>query len=618
LEFLLFQRMLVLVLISAMLASAGCARKTAAKSPAEALREAVVSQMGKGWAVVIGIEQYRGAAPVKFARADAEKVAALLAEQGFRVTALYDERATKAAIETALSETLGTRAGARDRVVVFFAGRTETRPAAGGKQGLLLPADAEPGGGAGTGIGTDRLRDLANGSVARHVLFLLAGNPGGVEGRAVNGETGPDPETARRLTEERGRQLIAFAGPDELPADVPEWGHGMFTHYLLGGLAQGWADINLDGLVPASELYAFLEPNIGMATRILGRHDRLQFLALSEEKGEFVFLLPDSGGTPGPMMPDTPGTQAVREAEREVRVLETRVRDLEYLEERGRQADEGGLSVRQQLTETRTLLRAARTRYLELRLQAGHEVIGRDGARMALVPAGMFAMGEDSTRYAVGDPIYVFAPLHRVYLDAFYIDKYEVTVARYAKFLEADKRTPPRFWNEANLDIHGDRPVIGVSWDDAASYCRWAGKRLPTEAEWEKASRGTDGRKYPWGNDEPREYNAIFDPYGVRTWQGYGSIPPVGTYEAGRSPYGVYDMAGSVWEWVADWHEGRYYLVSPKSNPKGPDKGKERVVRGGSWRHAPELMRSAYRHHYQPTVLPFTYLGFRCAQDVPK
>jgi formylglycine-generating enzyme required for sulfatase activity len=94
-------------------------------------------------------------------------------------------------------------------------------------------------------------------------------------------------------------------------------------------------------------------------------------------------------------------------------------------------------------------------------------------------------------------------------------------------------------------------------------------------------------------------------------------LTPVGSYEAGKSPYGALDMAGSVWEWVADWYSRNYYQVSPKENPKGPQKGKERVVRGGSWRHPPELLRVAYRHRYQPSVLPFTYLGFRCAQDLP-
>jgi formylglycine-generating enzyme required for sulfatase activity len=609
--------MLVLALVSVVVAPASCARKPSVKSPAEILREGVVSQMGKGWAVVIGIEKYRYADPVKFARSDAEKVAALLLDQGFRVTALYNEQATKAAMETALSEGLGKRAGERDRVIVFFAGRAETRSVAGGRKGFLLPSDAEPGGAAETGIGTDRLRELAEASPARHVLLLLANNLGGIEGRPLSGAVGLTPDAIKLIAEARGRKAIAAAGPDEQPVGVPEWGHGMFAHYILAGLGQAQADMNRDGLIPASELYAYLEQNIVVASRIQGRAQRPQFWALSEGTGEVLFVPLPSSGTMVATMPDTPGSLAVQEADRHLRALESRLQDLEFMDGKGQTVDEGGLSVPHQLVETKTMLAAARTRYLELRLQAGHEVIGQDGARMVLVPAGEFTMGEDSKRYAVGDPIYVYAPLHQVYLDGFYIDKYEVTAGRYAKFLDSEKRPPPRFWNEVNLETDGQRPVIGVSWDDAAAYCRWAGKRLPTEAEWEKAARGTDGRKYPWGNDEPREYMASYDPYGIRLWQGYGVLSPVGSYEAGRSPYGAYDMAGSVWEWVADWYDSKYYLVSPKSNPKGPEKGKERVVRGGSWRHAPELMRSAYRHRYQPTVLPFTYLGFRCAQDLP-
>mgnify|MGYP001609032793 CR=1 FL=1 len=610
--------MLVLVLVSVILAGASCTKKPPVKSPAEILREGVVSKMGKGWAVVIGIEKYQHTDPVKFARIDAEKVAALLAVQGFQVTPLYDEQATKEAIEAALAETLAKRAGERDRVVLYFVGRGETRTVAGRERGFLFPADADAGTVVETGIGTDRLRDLAEASPARQVLLLVATNLGGIEGRALGGTAGQSVDTTKLVAEARGRQVIIAAGPDQQPVDVPEWGNGMFTHYLLEGLGQAQADMNRDGLIQASELYAYLEKNIVVATQILGRVQRPQFWALSEGTGEVLFVPSQPGSPTAVAMPDTPGTLAVREAERDLRALEPRLQDLEFLVAQGQPVGEGGLSVRQQLAETRTMVAAARTRYLQARLQAGHEVIGQDGARMVLVPAGEFTMGEDSKRYAVGDPIYVYAPVHQVYLDGFYIDKYEVTVARYAKFLDPGKRSPPRFWNDVNLEAHGERPVIGVSWDDADSYCRWAGKRLPTEAEWEKAARGSDGRKYPWGNDQPRQSLGSYDPYGVRSWQGYGTLAPVGSYEAGRSPYGAYDMAGGVWEWVADWYDNKYYDRSPKSNPKGPEKGKERGVRGGSWRHPPELMRSAYRHHYQPTVLPFTYLGFRCAQDLPK
>lgn len=195
-------------------------------------------------------------------------------------------------------------------------------------------------------------------------------------------------------------------------------------------------------------------------------------------------------------------------------------------------------------------------------------------------------------------------PRRRVYLDAYYIDKYEVTNALYGKFMQATGRSAPTLWG-ANFNGPA-QPVVGVSWDDAEAYCKWAGKRLPTEAEWEKAARGTDGRKYPWGEqwDSSRANSSEAK---------LNKTAPVGSYPAGASPYGAHDMAGNVWEWVADWYDANYYQRAPGSNPKGPDSGQYRVLRGGSWLHVPWLLRSATRFWYVPTGRSYI-IGFRCAQ----
>ena len=233
---------------------------------------------------------------------------------------------------------------------------------------------------------------------------------------------------------------------------------------------------------------------------------------------------------------------------------------------------------------------------------AGHELIGKDGAPMVLVPSGEFTMGGDSNDN----------PRHPVYLDAFYMDKYEVTTSHYAGFLKVTGRQLPYKWSEAGLVSHGARPVIGVTWDDADTYCRWAGKRLPTEAEWEKAARGTDGREYPWGNETPTPQHANFNK--CCEWTGYGVLAIVGSLEAGRSPYGIYDLAGNVSEWVADWYGKTSYKYELDRNPKGPTGGEEKVVRGGSWFEAGHLQRSALRSRSYP-LAPSTDRGFRCAQD---
>ena len=236
-----------------------------------------------------------------------------------------------------------------------------------------------------------------------------------------------------------------------------------------------------------------------------------------------------------------------------------------------------------------------------------HPRASQDKAPMVLIPAGQFTMGQDN---AGPDE----QPTHRVSLDAFYLDRDEVTVADYAKFLKSEDADPPFLWKEARRGHNEEKPVLGVDWYDAVAYCRWAGKRLPTEAEWEKAARGTDGRIYPWGNDTPTQGYATF---GQETAQGYAALAKVGSFEKGKSPYGVYDLAGSVWEWVADRYDEYYYQHSPDHNPRGPTTGPLRVLRGGAWNSAPTVLASANRSANVPSVRR-SDVGFRCAQDGPK
>ena len=199
------------------------------------------------------------------------------------------------------------------------------------------------------------------------------------------------------------------------------------------------------------------------------------------------------------------------------------------------------------------------------------------------------------------------------------MDQYEVTTALYAEFLRATPRQQPRYWNQRSLVSDGEKPVIGVTWHDPDAYCRHYGKRLPTEAEWEKAARGMDERTYPWGNEAPSSrranYHKEFDEAGLKYYS--QRLTPVGSYEGGKSPYGIDDLAGNVWEWTADWYDENYYRHSPTRNPTGPSSGKYRVVRGGSWGFSRSQVRSANRGWAGPSGRGVNY-GFRCAQDVPK
>jgi formylglycine-generating enzyme required for sulfatase activity len=241
---------------------------------------------------------------------------------------------------------------------------------------------------------------------------------------------------------------------------------------------------------------------------------------------------------------------------------------------------------------------------------------------MIYIPAGEFIMGSDS---GLDDDA---LPEHRVYLDAFWIDKFEVTNGQYNKCVDALKCLP------ITLKVHyidssnfgnpkfDNYPVVYTYWDDANKYCLWVGKRLPTEAEWEKAARGTDGRSYPWGNSfDGRRLNSCDRNCTDRGSNkniddGYAETAPIGSFPSGVSPYGVHDMVGNVWEWVADWYDKNYYKTSPSNNPKGPPTGDLRVVRGGSWdtSYANDLFTFTRTFYYPPDAR-FGDLGFRCAQN---
>ena len=222
---------------------------------------------------------------------------------------------------------------------------------------------------------------------------------------------------------------------------------------------------------------------------------------------------------------------------------------------------------------------------------------------MALVPAGEFIMGSET-----GDPDE--QPVHRVYLDAFSMDRYQVSVGQYAKFLESTSQAAPSDWSIMNKSRHQNRPVVNVDWADADAYCTWAGKRLPTEAEWEKAARGTDGRIYPWGNELPTGFHANMR---KEKWSDHWVLSPVGMYEEGKSPYGIYDMSGNVWEWVSDWYDQDYYTSSPSKNPTGPLKGQSKVIRGGSWGSGSKDLRAPDRESHLPSTQGMG-TGFRCAK----
>lgn len=242
----------------------------------------------------------------------------------------------------------------------------------------------------------------------------------------------------------------------------------------------------------------------------------------------------------------------------------------------------------------------------------------KDGAEMVWVPAGEFLMGSvdaDISWLIERKPklrrelFHDEMPQHKVYLDGYWIYKYEVTVAQYRKFCTETGRKMPEqpAWSGDNY------PVVNVTWYDAVAYAQWAGAQLPTEAQWEKAARGADARRYPWGNDWNEERcNNWSDTNPAGSGFHGKCAAPVGSYPGCVSPYGAQDMAGNVWEWCQDVYDPGYYAKSPTKNPTGPEKGEFRVLRGGSWGSSSITTRAACRLRESPDATFHDDGGFRC------
>ena len=230
----------------------------------------------------------------------------------------------------------------------------------------------------------------------------------------------------------------------------------------------------------------------------------------------------------------------------------------------------------------------------------------KDGARMELIPSGSFEMGDSKNEPE--DQMKRSRPVHTVQLVAFYMDVHEVTVDQFKQFVNQSGYDYD-LWNAvAKYSPGDDYPMVYVNWYDAVAYCEWAGKRLPTEAEWEYAARGgLIGKRYPWGDEIIHDDANYRGTGGKDQWD--ETTAPVGSFRP--NGYGLHDMAGNVWEWCADWYDSDYYSKSPLRNPQGPSSGNRRVLRGGSWGSSSLSLRAASRFVRDPSGT-FTFNGFRC------
>ena len=572
--------------------SNGKVAKPEAKAPSDLLAE----RGSKSWGLVIGVSEYEKLPDLRYAANDARAMAGLLERKGFTVTLLVNGQAEKPQILSELGEKLAKQVGPNDRVLVFLAGHTDTKTLKGGRQvSHFFPVAGDYGAMTETALTLSTIRELLDALQAKQVLLVLDGCHSGISGAPSPSVSPPIEAQLRRTTVERSREILTACSPSQQALESSDAGMSLFASVLIEGLEKGTADLNEDGLIPTSELLAYVDQRMISILHPKGLTQKPQRWDLHPEKGEFVFHGPKRSGPvkaeSGPAPAHATGSATIPPS------------DAAGAKPRTKEQKEAEMKVAEKPLNPSVTSTVSR---VMVTLPLPEDITGRDGTSMVLVSAGEFIMGSDK-----GDDDE--KPIHRVQVDSFYIDKLEVTNGKFARFIDAIKGEPPWGFDDKDTPVaHADQPVRWVTWLDATAYCQWAGKRLATEAEWEKAARGADGRVYPWGDDSPTPAHAVF---GQK--EGSESLPPFSNRDKGKSPYGAQDMAGSLYEWVADWYDDEYYAKSPSQNPRGPTEGTQKVQRGGSYSNNPYRLRATFRTKDTPTEAR-PNVGFRCAQDVPK
>jgi formylglycine-generating enzyme len=640
---------------------------------------------GRNVVAAIGIDHYCYWQRLSNAVRDATGAAELFQQLGFeQVTApLLDDRATGKAIQSLVTDDLRTL-GPDDSLVLFFAGHGGTQKHCIGdrviKTGYLIPVDAQDK--VATWIDLEGWLRAVSLLPAMHILVLLDACHSGIAlDPIIKWRTGPQDARLSALRTRRSRRIITSALDDQFALDSgPVYGHSLFTGCLIEALTHGLRRGN-SRVTTGSELGLYIQRRVETYPRsrqtpdfgTFGLDDRGEMVlplmnnpAPLNDKPEVAFAEPTSTGMlaavssaliPPPRLeaaalvgptPEPSVANALRERDTKG----------DYLFSRRRIAIGSAVfvSVASALVGSRILQdspssdrspvrdpvaggahRGPNARVVAQGSQPTRRSRGSCPDGMVRVPAGTFHMGSPA---GVGETDEY--PRHEVTLSAYCIDKTEVTVKAYAACVEAKgcSAAPStvsgepfsgdgeeRYSRLCNGDNRPDHPINCIDWYRAAAYCSWAGKRLPTEAEWEYAARGTDGRVYPWGNEAPtarrlnacgsecvtmakRELGEDWGPLYIAS-DGWDTTAPIGVFPDGASPFGALDMAGNVWEWTADWYDK--YPATAATNPRGAAAGLLRVARGGSWNsNDAGYERSAMRNWVSPSDR-IVDIGFRCA-----
>ena len=653
---------LLLILNIVILSPSILAQQKGMKRP-EKLADQIPNEMvyRKGWVLAVGVNEYPNL-PSKFwlnyAVPDAKAFVELLQSRfGFdknNIILLTNAEATKQNIMEKFYSFANPKWVDREDCVLFYFsghGQTVSLPR-GGDVGFLIPYDAKVDLSQEANvseykqfcIGMNELNETAKLIPAKHIIFIVDACYSGLAIESTRSLRSDIPGYLSKVAKSPTQHIIAAGMQGEESQERAELGHGVFTYKLLEGLENEVADMNNDGVITGTELSAYLSESVrsksnGKQNPQWRKADEGEFLFLpqfkeqkappkpaeliedikpiestlsvdSDPKGASVYIDgQEKGKTPCTIKVDV-GAKGEKEFIVSVSMegYETRHgRITMKVGENKRWADVRLNKLVEVIDVSPEPVRETLPQYSETKKEnaipnSKKEITGRDGARMALIPAGEFQMGRSD-----GDTDE--QPAHRVYTDSFYMDVFEVTNAQYRKFVDATGYSPPAYWSYSEYNAP-DQPVVGVSWDDAMAYCTWAGKRLPTEAEWEKAARGgLMGKNYPWGDNISHDNANYFSTEGRDIWS---SSSPVGRFDPNGC--GLYDMSGNVWEWCADWYDMSYYSSSPLQNPNGPASSSERVLRGGAWNVGMEYLHVTKRYSRYPTYKYFD-LGFRCVMD---
>ena len=617
-----------------------------------------VTITGEYWALIIGIDRYQHAPDLTTAVHDATAVREVLIERyGFgreRIMELLNDQATRTGIEDALYQ-LGQQAGPDDSVFIYYAGHGQYDDT--GKLGWWVPTEANPKR-PGTFIMDVSILRYIKGMQAKHV-YLVADSC--FSGTLFGTRALPpiNDQWFAKLYAKTSRWGFTSGGTEPV-ADLGKAGHSIFAYHFLTVLRE-----NTDPYLVPSRIHDRTAPLVANNALQMPRSEPLR--GAGDEGGQFVFRL--AATKIASNIPDYLETERQRltaerarfEAERETFRQQTAER-AKLDAERQKLAKERTRFEEQQRKEEAMVVAKAPAFSAPQRMAS--EITGKDGGSMVLIREGEFWMGSSPSDRVVEECVQnrmkqetcqgwfqPEQPRHRVAVDTFYLDRYEVNNRLFDKFVQATgHRTTAEREGNARAFVEGkgwetvngaswrqpegdatvfvsnrrEHPVVAVSWEDANTYCRHYGKRLPTEAEWEYAARAGTQTGYWWGNGNPgfrsvanvadesakRLVNTIMTGYD----DGYERTSPVGAYDA--NPWGLHDMNGNVNEWMADWYGSTYYQQSPERNPQGPSSGTYRVLRGGSWLDQPLFIRSAYRGGNTPTYRGGIN-GFRCAQDAP-